>query len=109
MADASSRALSSLPSAEPSAEPSASQPGRIVMFSTAWCADCRRARRVFAELGVTYDEIDIDEYPEAAAVVVRINGGARSVPTIVFADGSILTEPRHAELAAKLRSLSVSS
>ncbi len=73
------------------------------MFTTPWCGDCRRAKRVFAELGVPFTEIDIEDYPAAAAVVMRINGGARSVPTILFPDGTTLTEPSTATLTAKLR------
>jgi glutaredoxin len=49
-----------------------------------------------------YKWIDIDRDPEARAYVQQINGGYRSVPTIVFPDGSILVEPSHAELAEKL-------
>jgi mycoredoxin len=78
---------------------------RIVMYTTSWCSDCRRAKRIFNALDVPFAEIDIDEYPAAAALVRRINGGARSVPTIVFPDGSTLTEPSNAALEAKLRTL----
>ncbi|MFI5272015.1 MAG: glutaredoxin family protein [Ktedonobacterales bacterium] len=74
----------------------------IVMYSTTWCGDCRRAKRVFAELGVPFQEIDIERDPAAAARVVQLNGGARSVPTIVFPDGSVLVEPSNAKLEAKL-------
>jgi mycoredoxin len=63
------------------------------MFTTRWCGDCRRAKRSFGALGVTYAEVDLDDHPAAAAIVLRINGGMRSVPTIVFPDGSTLTEP----------------
>lgn len=74
----------------------------IVMYSTSWCADCRRARRVFETLGVPYHEIDVERDAAAAARVVRINGGMLSVPTILFPDGTTLVEPSSAELEAKL-------
>lgn len=77
--------------------------GQIVMYSTRWCGDCSRARRVFAELGVGYQEIDVERDPEAAQRVQELNRGMRSVPTIVFPDGSILVEPSAHELRAKLR------
>jgi mycoredoxin len=79
--------------------------GQIVMYSTRWCGDCGRARRIFAELGVAYQEIDVDRDPEAAERVRELNRGMRSVPTIVFPDGSILVEPGRRELEAKLRQL----
>jgi mycoredoxin len=77
---------------------------RIVMYSTTWCGDCRRARRVFEAMGLTYTEINITE-DAAAEVVMRLNNGMRSVPTILFPDGSILVEPSTAALEAKLASL----
>lgn len=74
----------------------------IVMYATGWCSDCRRAKRVFAALNVPYREVDIEEDKAAADLVVRINHGAQSVPTIVFPDGSVLVEPSNAVLEAKL-------
>ncbi|HZC76574.1 MAG TPA: glutaredoxin family protein [Ktedonobacterales bacterium] len=74
----------------------------IVMFSTRWCGDCRRAKRLFDALGVPFTEINIDEDRAAAARVMRLNDGMRSVPTILFPDGSVLVEPSNAALEAKL-------
>ncbi len=51
--------------------------------------------------GIGYDWIDIENDSAAAKRVMEINGGYRSVPTIVFEDGSILVEPSNAELAQK--------
>jgi mycoredoxin len=77
----------------------------ILMYTTTWCSDCRRAKKVFAARGVPYTEINIEEEPEAAEQVKRLNNGMQSVPTIVFADGSILVEPSNPVLEAKLASL----
>ena len=74
----------------------------IIMYSTTWCAGCRRTKRFLDELGVPYVWIDIGEDAEAAREGTRINGGMRSVPTLVFADGSVLVEPSNKELAKKL-------
>lgn len=77
----------------------------IVMYSTSWCGDCRRAKRVFTALGVEYTEVNIEEDERAAEEVVRLNRGNRSVPTILFPDGSVLVEPSNATLEAKIASL----
>ena len=77
----------------------------ILVYTTTWCGDCRRAKKVFAALGVPYAEIDIDSQPAAAEQVRLLNDGMRSVPTIVFADGTILTEPSTHVLEAKLASM----
>lgn len=80
----------------------AEQEQPILMYSTKWCGDCRRARRVFEALGVDYQEINIERDAAAAARVSRINDGMLSVPTILFPDGTVLVEPSSAELEAKL-------
>ena len=75
----------------------------ITMYSTRWCGDCRSARRVMAQHGIAYTEINIDHDLEAREVVKRINRGNRSVPTIVFPSGAVIVEPRAVELEAQLR------
>src|SRR5580765_1047852 len=70
----------------------------IVMYSTTWCGDCRRAKRVFADFGVPYVEINIEEDEDAAELVQSLNNGLRSVPTILFPDGGVLVEPSNAAL-----------
>ena len=74
---------------------------KIKMYATAWCGDCRMAKRWFDAHGIAYDYINIEEDDAAAEFVVKVNGGAHSVPTIIFPDGSVLVEPSARELAAK--------
>jgi len=74
----------------------------IVVYSTVWCPDCKRAKRFFGEQRVPYVSIDIERDAEAMALVEQVNKGKRVIPTIVFPDGSILVEPSNAQLAAKL-------
>jgi thioredoxin reductase (NADPH) len=81
----------------------ATQPSeQIVVYSTVWCPDCKRAKRFLGELRVPFVNIDIEQDPEAMAYVEQVNQGKRIIPTIVFPDGSLLVEPSNAELAAKL-------
>ena len=74
---------------------------RIKMYVTTWCGDCRMAKRWFDAHGIAYESINIEENDRAAEYVKRVNRGYRSVPTIVFPDGSILVEPSPRELASK--------
>jgi len=74
----------------------------ILVYSAVWCPDCKRAKKFFGEQRISYTNIDIEQDPEAVVIVERINDGKRRVPTIVFPDGSFLTEPSNAELAEKL-------
>jgi len=80
---------------------SATTQEKIKMYATTWCGDCRMAKRWFDSHDIPYEYINIEHDDEAAAYVVRVNGGSRSVPTIVFPDGSVLVEPSPRELAAK--------
>lgn len=80
---------------------SADQPN-ITVYGTTWCPDCKRSKQFLGEHRIPYNWVDIEQDAEAMAHVIRINNGQRSVPTIVFPDGSHLIEPSNAELAQKL-------
>ena len=75
------------------------------MYSADWCGDCRRSKRLMDELNVAYTLIDIEADTKAADKVIEINGGMRSIPVLVFADGTHMTEPSDLALKAKLSSL----
>jgi len=79
----------------------AAQPG-ITMYGTAWCQDCKRAKQFFGEHRIAYTFIDVDEDADGLRLVEQHNGGKHVIPTIVFADGSVLVEPSNVALAAKL-------
>ncbi|MBN1679786.1 MAG: FAD-dependent oxidoreductase [Anaerolineae bacterium] len=74
----------------------------IRMYGANWCPDCRRAKTFFGENRIHYDYIDVDQHPEAISEVERINKGMRSIPTIIFPDGSVLVEPSDTELARQV-------
>jgi len=76
----------------------------IKVYGTVWCPDCHRAKRVLDREQVTYQFINIDQDQTARSFVEQVNQGMRSVPTIVFPDGSILVEPRDDTLSAHLKS-----
>ena len=80
-------------------------PQEIIFYGVSWCGDCRRARQAFAEKGIKFVDVDIDRDAKAAEFVKGLNHGNRSVPTIIFPDGSHLTEPDSLTLTKKLDSL----
>ena len=75
---------------------------QIIVYGTTWCPDCTRSKAFFGEQRIQYGWVDIDHDPEATAYVEEINNGKRIIPTIIFPDGTHLSEPTNAELAAKL-------
>jgi mycoredoxin len=80
---------------------SESQP-EIIMYGTTWCYETRRARATFDQNHIPYQWIDIDIDLEGRKFVESVNRGCRSVPTIIFTDGSMLVEPSVMELNQKL-------
>lgn len=75
---------------------------QVTMYSTVWCGYCQRLKAQMTREGVTYVEIDIEHDAEAAAFVERVNGGNQTVPTVVFADGTAMTNPPLRDVLAKL-------
>jgi mycoredoxin len=78
---------------------------KIVIYGTWWCGDCLRTRRYFERNQINYIWIDIDKDKQGEEFVISTNNGMRSVPTILFVDGSTLTEPGEIELQSKLSHL----
>ena len=72
------------------------------MYTTTWCGYCRRLKSQLDRVGISITEVDIEQHPNAAAVVERVNGGNRTVPTVVFPDGTALTNPSVRELSSRL-------
>jgi mycoredoxin len=77
-------------------------PSQIIVYGTSWCGDSRRARAFLDQHHIAYTWIDIDQDLQARKYVESVNRGNRSVPTILFPDGSILVEPSQMKLAEKL-------
>ncbi|MGB8984406.1 MAG: glutaredoxin domain-containing protein [Anaerolineales bacterium] len=76
-------------------------PTQIVMYTTEYCPDCIRAKKFFEANHIPYLPVGLEGNAEATEFVKKVNQGCRSVPTIVFPDGSILVEPNWRQLKAK--------
>jgi glutaredoxin-like protein len=74
----------------------------LVIIGADWCGDCRRAKHLLDQNKIPYEWIDIDQDKEAEQIVLKINQGMRTIPTILFEDGSALVEPSNFSLASKL-------
>jgi mycoredoxin len=77
----------------------------IVVYGTRWCGDCARTRAFLNLNGIAYRWVNIDQDKDGEQLVLRINHGMRSVPTILFFDGDVLVEPSNVELQQKLSTL----
>lgn len=79
--------------------------GSFTMYSTPWCGYCKRLKGQLEREGIAFDEVDIEQDEDAAFLVEQANGGNQTVPTLVFADGSALTNPSVAQVKAQLAAL----
>jgi mycoredoxin len=98
-------AIESNPSESEANDPVASAPAAApvtTMYTTSWCGFCARLKRGLAAEGIKYTEVNIEEVEGAADLVMAHNGGNRTVPTLVFADGSALTNPSVADVKERL-------
>ncbi|MGI8457491.1 MAG: mycoredoxin [Propionibacteriaceae bacterium] len=75
------------------------------MYTTSWCGYCHRLKTQLGREGIDFREVDIERTPEAADVVAAANRGNRTVPTLVFGDGSALTNPSVRQVSEKLAAL----
>lgn len=78
----------------------------FVMFSTNWCGYCKRLKSQLNESGVEFREVNVEEEVEFASFVELVNGGNRVVPTLLFSDGSSLTNPSVIAVKEKIVSFS---
>jgi mycoredoxin len=77
----------------------------LTMYTTSWCGYCTRLKGQLQREGISWTEVNIEEHPDAAAIVERVNGGNQTVPTLVYPDGSAQTNPSVMQVKEKLASL----
>ena len=75
----------------------------IKMYTTTWCGDCQVTKNFLNRFGVPFEEVNIESDPAAAEYVMQVNGGRRSVPTLVYnGDAESLSNFSRAKLEAFL-------
>jgi mycoredoxin len=79
--------------------------GQLTMYTTTWCGFCRRLKSQLAREGIHLVEVDIEQNTEAAEFVMSVNGGNMTVPTLVFSDGTAMTNPSAKAVKTHLESL----
>ena len=76
---------------------------QFTLYSTPWCGYCHRLKSQLQREGIEFSEVDIEQDPASAEIVMQAIGGNQTVPTLVFADGTALTNPSLAQVKAKGR------
>jgi mycoredoxin len=78
----------------------------VTMYTTQWCGYCVRLKKLMQREGIEFAEVDIETDAEAAELVMQANGGNRTVPTLLFTDGTALTNPSIDQVRAQLAPVS---
>lgn len=73
----------------------------ITLYTSSYCGHSRSVERFLEKHEIAVQVINIDGNQEARARLVEINNGYASVPTLIFPDGSKLTEPSVSRLRQK--------
>ncbi|WP_104139757.1 MULTISPECIES: mycoredoxin [unclassified Cryobacterium] len=76
--------------------------GTITMFTTDWCGYCKRLKKQLDTVGISYTEVNIERVDGTSELVMSLNNGNQTVPTILYPDGSAATNPSLAQVQAKL-------
>ena len=74
----------------------------IRVYGASWCRDCRRAKRFLGDHRISFEWHDIEIDSDGVRTVKERNDGNNIIPTIIFPDGSHLSEPSNEELAEKI-------
>jgi glutaredoxin len=76
---------------------------QVTIYTRPWCGSVTRIKRWLDSRGIKYIEIDISKDQQAARYVEELNGGYRSVPTLLIDGKHVATEPSTAELEKLFR------
>ena len=76
--------------------------GKIKVYGATWCNDCKRAKQFLGDQRVAFEWHDIEQDPEGLEIVHERNNGNNVIPTIIFPDGTSLSEPSNEDLADKI-------
>jgi mycoredoxin len=74
----------------------------IIFYKSTFCPHSWSVERFLKSNDIPVKLINIDQNPLARQKVMELNNGFASVPTLVFPDGSQLTEPSFAQIRNKL-------
>ena len=77
----------------------------FTMYSTPWCGYCHRLKSQLDREGIPFEIVDIEQDPSAAGIAMKVNDGNQTVPTLVYSDGSAMTNPSLAQVKEKLAAL----
>lgn len=76
----------------------------LTMYTTPWCGYCVRLKGQLDRAGIEYVTVDIEQHPTAEQLVRDANNGNATVPTVLFPDGTVMTNPTLRQVTEKVTS-----
>ncbi|HAM01745.1 MAG TPA: pyridine nucleotide-disulfide oxidoreductase [Acidimicrobiaceae bacterium] len=76
--------------------------GSITVYGAPWCPHCKRVKKFLAGHRVPYENIDVDDNPDAVEVLKGVQGGGQIIPTVVYGDGTHEVNPTDEALARRI-------
>ena len=74
----------------------------VTVYGAPWCPHCKRVKRFLAAHRVPYDNVDIEDHPEAIERLKKLQGGGQVIPMVVFGDGTHEVNPSDETLAGRI-------
>ncbi|MDQ1568779.1 MAG: thioredoxin reductase [Actinomycetota bacterium] len=74
----------------------------LTVYGAPWCPHCKRVKRFLASHRIPYQNVDIDQRPEAVGTLKELQDGGQIIPTVVYADGSHEVNPSDEALARRI-------
>lgn len=84
------------------ADPMNETADKITLYTSRWCGHSRSVEGFLKRNEVGVNKVNIDDDDEARRRLIEMNSGYASVPTLLFPDGTKLTEPTLFEIREKL-------
>lgn len=75
------------------------------VYTITWCGYCKNLKCQLGKTRIVYGEVDVEKDPTTAGRAMSFNGRNRTVPTLKFENGSVLTNPGLSQVEAKLMEL----
>jgi mycoredoxin len=76
----------------------------LTIYTTSWCGYCVRLKAQLDRAGLEYKTVDIENDPTAEQLVRDANNGNATVPTVLFPDGTVMTNPSLRQVTEKVTS-----
>src|SRR6476619_6634441 len=74
----------------------------ITVYGAPWCPHCKRVKKFLAAHRVPYEQIDIDEHPEAIDRLMELQSGRQIIPMVIYDDGTHDVNPSDEALASRI-------